>query len=79
VESFYKSTLYPTWHWPETFGFAPCRLGERMRRQQPGSVLEVFQRPCSSAPAPAPLGGGSAPRWRQRPSRLISMPEGLRG
>ena len=34
VESFYQSTLYPTWHWPETFGFAPCRVGERMRRQQ---------------------------------------------
>ena len=36
VQAFYEVTLYPQWRWPETFGFAPCRIGERMRRQLPG-------------------------------------------
>ena len=40
VRDFYKETLYPAWRWPETFGFAPCRIGERMRRQLPGFEWE---------------------------------------
>ena len=53
VESFYQSTLYPTWHWPETFGFAPCRVGERMRRQQPAGQATKWR------PAPSSRGGDS--------------------
>ena len=35
VATFYNATLYPAWHAPETFGFLPCTIGERIRRQVP--------------------------------------------
>ena len=36
VATFYNATLYPAWHAPETFGFLPCTIGERIRRQVAG-------------------------------------------
>ena len=60
VAEFYQSTVYPVWHYPETFGFSPTTIFERMRRQYPRFEWPYGEGTAEGGGAGGGVAGGQA-------------------